>query len=171
MGPTTLLMQIHPRPAVEFPSFSLEINVRNSLNRSEECFAQAAGLYGFQVEDLAAVVANLRETLTYDHEMLSVFKAIKQNPGVEIALISNISEMEYHALRHRWHDSFWSTFDHVFPSWMLGVRKPSLRFYRHVLRATRSAPRKTFIVDDRPENVLAALSLGVRGTVSTLELS
>lgn len=54
---------------------------------------------------------------------------------------------------------------------MLGIRKPSLRFYRHVMRATHSFPQDTFVVDNRPENVLAAMSLGMRGTSSTTNVS
>lgn len=137
----------------------------------DECFAQVAGLYGFREESLRAIVSNLRETLTYDENMLSIFKELKQTPGVTIALVSNISEPEYQALRRRWDNSFWSTFDYIFTSWMLGVRKPSLRFYQHVLRATRAVPRKTLFIDDQPDNVLAAMSLGMRGIVGTTDLS
>ncbi|OOQ89910.1 HAD-like protein [Penicillium brasilianum] len=137
----------------------------------DECFAQVAGLYGFREESLRAIVSNLRETLTYDENMLSIFKEIKQTPGVTIALVSNISEPEYQALRRRWDNSFWSTFDYIFTSWMLGVRKPSLRFYQHVLRATSAAPRKTLFIDDQPDNVLAAMSLGMHGIVGTIDLS
>ena len=54
---------------------------------------------------------------------------------------------------------------------MLCIRKPSLRFYRHVLRATHSFPQDTLVVDDWPENVLAAMSLGMRGTSNTTNVS
>jgi FMN phosphatase YigB (HAD superfamily) len=54
---------------------------------------------------------------------------------------------------------------------MLGVRKPSLHFYQHVLRATRAATRKPLFIDDQPDNVLAAMSLGMRGIVGTIDLS
>ncbi|KAL2815868.1 HAD-like protein [Aspergillus cavernicola] len=137
----------------------------------EGCFTQLADQFGFEAKDLAAIIHNLRETTTYDKEMLSVFRAIKQAPGVEIALVSNISKMDYQALRQVFDEAFWNTFDHIFTSSMLGIRKPSLRFYRHVLRATRSAPQNAFIVDDRPENVLAARSIGIRGTASLFDLS
>lgn len=137
----------------------------------EECFARAAELYGFQVEDLREVVANLRKTLTFDENMLSLFKEIKQIPGITIHLVSNISEPEYQALRRRWDNSFWSTFDGIYTSWMLGVRKPSLNFYQNVLRATRTAPQEALFIDDQPENVLAAMSLGMRGIVGIHDLA
>ncbi|RAH78364.1 HAD-like protein [Aspergillus japonicus CBS 114.51] len=137
----------------------------------QECFTQAAALFGCDAKDLEAVVRELRATLTYDPRMLSVFKTLKQTPRVKVVLITTISEGEYRALRERWDEAFWSTFDHVFPSWEVGVRKPSLRFYRHVLRATRSSPHRSLVVDDRPENVLAAMSLGIRGQVGTNGIS
>ena len=137
----------------------------------DECFAQIAELYEFQVEDLKDLVSKLRETLTYDEKMLSLFKEIKQIPGVALYLVSNISEQEYQALRSRWDDSFWDTFDGIFASWMLGVRKPSLSFYRNVLAATRAAPHQTIFIDDQPENVLAAMSLGMRGVVGVENLA
>ena len=137
----------------------------------KECFVQVSDLFGFKVDEMEALVLKLRETLTYDSEMLSIFRAIRKIPGVEIGLVTSISEAEYHALRARWDDTFWSIFDHIFTSWQLGVRKPSLRFYRHVLRVTRSVPQRTFYIDDRPENVLDALSLGLRGTVGALDIS
>ncbi|KAK9850940.1 HAD-like protein [Penicillium brevicompactum] len=137
----------------------------------DECFAQIAELYEFQVEDLKDLVSKLRETLTYDENMLSLFKEIKQIPGVALYLVSNISEQEYQALRSRWDDSFWNTFDGIFASWMLGVRKPSLSFYRNVLAATRAAPHQTIFIDDQPENVLAAMSLGMRGVVGVENLA
>ncbi|PYH48101.1 HAD-like protein [Aspergillus saccharolyticus JOP 1030-1] len=137
----------------------------------DDCFQQVSVLFGFHEKDFRAMVSDLRETLTYDKHMLAVFRNLKtENPGVEIVLVSNISEPEYRALRRRWDSSFWETFDHIFTSWELGVKKPSLRFYQHVLRATRASPHKTLFIDDQPENVLAAMSLGMRGIVGTDDL-
>ena len=137
----------------------------------DECFAQVAELFGFDAKELKAKISSHRETLTYDEEMLSLFQEIKQIPGVTITLVSNISEPDYQALRRRWGDSFWGTFDHIFTSSMLGIRKPSLGFYQHVLRATRAPLRETVFIDDQPENVLVAMSLGMRGIVGADDLS
>jgi FMN phosphatase YigB (HAD superfamily) len=135
----------------------------------EECFAKLAKEYHFQANDLAGLIQDLRETITWDQVTASIFKEIKRT-GTRVFLVSNISKEDYAALQHRWGDEFWSIFDGVFTSSALGVRKPNLRFYRHVLRATRAVPHQTFFVDDRPENVLAALSVGMRGTFDTLDL-
>ncbi|OOO05326.1 HAD-superfamily hydrolase subfamily IA variant 3 [Aspergillus oryzae] len=134
-----------------------------------ECFDQLAKEYHFQASDLAQIIKSFRDTICYDQATASIFKEIKQS-GTRIFLVSNISKEDYAALRHRWDDEFWSIFDRVFTSSDLGVRKPSLRFYRQVLRATRALPHETFFLDDRPENVLAALSVGMRGTFNMSEL-
>jgi HAD superfamily hydrolase (TIGR01549 family) len=136
----------------------------------EQCFNKLADQFGFKASDLTSIIHTLRETTTYDEEMLSTFRTLKQTPGVEIVLVSNISTRDYEALRKIFDDSFWSIFDHIFTSSMLGVRKPSPRFYRHVLRALRAAPQNTFLIDDRQENVLSARSLGMRGTADLVGL-
>ncbi|CEJ62381.1 hypothetical protein PMG11_10882 [Penicillium brasilianum] len=136
----------------------------------EQCFNQLAEQFGFKASDLTAIIHNLREKTTYDKDMLFTFKSLKQTPGVEIALVSNISAMDYQALRKIFDNEFWSIFDHIFTSSMLGVRKPSPHFYRHVLRALRATPQSTFLVDDRQENVLSARSIGMRGTADLIGL-
>lgn len=137
----------------------------------DECFARVAELYGLQAENLKEVIANLRDNVAYDEKMLSLFKEIKQIPGVTVNLASNISEPDYQALHRRWGDSFWGTFDGVFTSGKLGVRKPNLSFYQKVLRETRAVPEETLFIDDQTENVLAAMSLGIRGIVGIDDLA
>ncbi|KAL2808540.1 hypothetical protein BJX63DRAFT_424497 [Aspergillus granulosus] len=102
----------------------------------EECFTQLADARGFAAEDLIHVIHQFRQMVDYEARPL------------RIVLVSNISTSDYQALRERWDDELWSIFDDVFTSSMIGIRKPSPRFYRHVLRATRSVPRNTFTIDD-----------------------
>ncbi|KAL4951902.1 HAD-like protein [Aspergillus filifer] len=128
----------------------------------EECFAQAAALYGFQVEDLRAIICDLRQTLTYDVKMLSTFQEIKQTPSVQVVLVSNIADPEFQFLSRRWDGAFLSTFEYILTSRELGVRAPSLRYYEHVLRAIQALPSSTVLIDNEPENVLAGMSLGTR---------
>lgn len=135
----------------------------------QECFARVADLFGVDAKDLEAVVLKLRATLPFASRMFSVFRAVKETPGVKVKVVltTNISQEEYRALRGRWDEAFWSIFDHVVTSGEVGVRKPSLQFYRHALRVAGSSPQHSLVVDDRPENVLAAMSLGMRGHVGT----
>ncbi|KAJ5606271.1 HAD-like protein [Penicillium lagena] len=136
----------------------------------EDCFARLASEHHIEASELAAMISDLRQTITYDENTAAVFKNIKQSK-IRIFLVTNISHEDYAALQSLWSHAFWSIFDGVFTSSALGVRKPNLRFYRQVLRATRATPHETFFIDDRPENVLAALSLGMKGTSDTSDLS
>lgn len=102
----------------------------------------------------------------YDRDLVAALRAFKKaHRNVVFILASNISLPDYAALQVLWGSEFWSLFDHAFPSSTVGTRKPSPRFYRHVLRATQSIPQETLFIDDRPENVLAAAALGMRGIV------
>ena len=45
------------------------------------------------------------------------------------------------------------------------MRKPDLFFYKFVLDEIKVEPPSVVFVDDRPENILAARSLGINGIV------
>lgn len=130
----------------------------------EQCFQQLADTYDFPVTDLSTYIDKFRKTTTYEAKTASIFQSIKQTSQARIFLASNISNPDYNALRDRWDDGFWSIFDGVYTSAQIGARKPSPCFFRHVLHASRSDPQTTFFVDDRPENILSAVSVGMRGT-------
>ncbi|KAJ6105749.1 HAD-like protein [Penicillium capsulatum] len=112
------------------------------LNEAE-CVTRLVEEYHLKSDDLTAATHDVRKTISYDTTM---------------------------ALRDRWGEKFWSVFDNVFNSTALGVRKSDLRFYAFVLDYIQAVPRQTFVVDERPENVAAALSLGMKGTFDTSDL-
>ncbi|PKY05793.1 HAD-like protein [Aspergillus campestris IBT 28561] len=137
----------------------------------EECYQLLANQYGLQKGDLATAIQKGREASDYDHDLVAGLWAFKKStPGVRLIMASNISLPDYTALQERWGPPFWSLFDYSFPSCKVGVRKPSPRFYRHLLRNTGASPSQTVFVDDRPENVLAAAGLGCEGFFSRLRM-
>lgn len=132
----------------------------------EECYQLLEDQYGLQEGGLATAIRKGREASDYDHDLVASLWAFKKStPGVRFIMASNISLPDYTALQERWGHPFWSLFDYSFPSCKVGVRKPSPRFYRHLLRNTGASPHHTVFVDDRPENVLAAAALGMRGVL------
>lgn len=54
----------------------------------------------------------------------------------------------------------WSIFDQVFLSCDLGMQKPELRFYDHILNTIDLQADQVILLDDDTDNRLAALSLG-----------
>lgn len=132
----------------------------------EECYQLLSNQYRLQGGDLATAIQKGREASDYNHDLIAaLWRFKKAAPGVRFIMASNISLPDYMALQERWGHPFWSLFDYSFPSCKVGVRKPSPRFYRHLLRKTGASPHQTAFVDDRPENVLAAAALGMRGVL------
>lgn len=58
-------------------------------------------------------------------------------------------------------------FERVFCSHELGARKPEARTYRPVLDYLQAAPHEVVFLDDSPDNVRGAESLGLTGIVVT----
>jgi putative hydrolase of the HAD superfamily len=54
-------------------------------------------------------------------------------------------------------------FDAFFSSCYLGLRKPDRKIYQVALDVLQRDPEQVAFVDDREENVAAAVSLGIRG--------
>jgi putative hydrolase of the HAD superfamily len=54
-------------------------------------------------------------------------------------------------------------FDAFFSSCYLGLRKPDPRIYQVALDVLQRDPEEVVFIDDRPENVAAAVSLGIHG--------
>ncbi|KAJ5164534.1 HAD-superfamily hydrolase subfamily IA variant 3 [Penicillium coprophilum] len=135
----------------------------------KECYQQLADQYGFQADDLAIAITKGRAVADYDRNLVASLRDFKNAMAGKVVFIlaSNISSPDYIALQELWGKDFWSLFDHCFPSSTVGTRKPSMRFYRHILGASGAVPEDTIFVDDRPENVLAASAMGVKGIVFT----
>ena len=81
--------------------------------------------------------------------------------GVAVCLLSNIAEFHINAIRNNW-PGFFDGAEEQFLSYRIGVRKPHPDIYRHVLDALGVAGEECFFIDDLPENVEAARSLGIQ---------
>ncbi len=54
-------------------------------------------------------------------------------------------------------------FDAFFSSCYLGLRKPDRKIFQIALDVLQRDPERAVFIDDRPENVAAAASLGIHG--------
>lgn len=80
--------------------------------------------------------------------------------GVRTGVLSNMPREQWERLGPafaRWLDGC----DEVTLSYEVGCAKPEERIYRLCLERLGTAPAETLFVDDRPENVEAALALGL----------
>lgn len=81
--------------------------------------------------------------------------------GFRVVLATN----HYHPWIPMWRDRFdwFSQFDAVVCSSEIGVRKPDLKFYDHVLQACGETDAPVYFVDDIEDNVAAASLAGFKG--------
>lgn len=76
-----------------------------------------------------------------------------------LALLSNTNESHFESLESKFKVT--RHFDEVFLSYVLGLQKPDLEIYEHVIQATGVQANRIVFIDDRPENVEAARKVGI----------
>jgi len=81
------------------------------------------------------------------------------------ALLSNINILHYEYLKKNF--PVFGAFDKIFLSFQLGLIKPDKKIYNLVVQELEVAPEEIFYIDDRPELVESAKSLGIQGCVFT----
>lgn len=101
--------------------------------------------------------------LSPNQEVIEVALDLKQR-GLMIAILSDTIEPHARAL-HR--AGIYEPFDRLFLSHETGRRKPDLETFEYVVAELGVRPHQIVFVDDRPENIEAANSLGINGVVYT----
>jgi putative hydrolase of the HAD superfamily len=96
---------------------------------------------------------------TLDTEMLYRVKALKQR-GVRVYLVSN--QEKYRAAYIREVLGMEQLFDDCFFSGEMGIAKPDPAFFESVLAQTKSVPEHTLFIDDDPDNIAGAQSVGLQ---------
>ena len=97
-----------------------------------------------------------------DPAMLAWQLAIKER-GLLTAIVSNMGDTVHeHMVRElRW----LSRFDVLVWSYQLGIAKPNPAIYRYALEKLGTQPAETLFIDDKAENVEAAVALGMKGII------
>lgn len=132
-----------------------------------DAYAAVAEEFCVTPSAVAEAFQQARESLKPNLEFLALVMQLKKEHGLKVFAMSNISAPDWEFLRNQATPEQWAVFDRVFTSAEMGERKPNLGFYRRVLEAAGVDPERTVFVDDKPENVLSARSLGVKGVVFT----
>ncbi|KAK0461065.1 Haloacid dehalogenase-like hydrolase-domain-containing protein [Desarmillaria tabescens] len=131
----------------------------------QDCYDRVGVEFSLDPAEIRKAFDQARDSLQSDNEMISLIRELKANSRgrLRVFAMSNISLPDYDVLQTKPAD--WSLFDRVFTSGAVGERKPHLGFYRHVLAETKADPHSSIFVDDKPENVLTARSLGLHGII------
>ncbi|EMD32343.1 hypothetical protein CERSUDRAFT_108797 [Gelatoporia subvermispora B] len=134
----------------------------------DECHARVAQEFSIARDELHRAVEQARHSFEPDNRLVDFIRQLKAESGgtLRVYALSNISVPDLDYLRIKAGAS-WSIFDAVFASGLIGERKPHLGIFKHVISETNIDPQTTVFVDDKPDNVLSARSLGMCGVIFT----
>ena len=135
-----------------------------------EFWRQIARDEGLNLDERAIAELNLWDARMWtrgDPAMLDWQLAIKQR-GLLTAIVSNMGDSVH---EHMVRELGWlSRFDVLVWSYQLGVAKPGPAIYRIALEKLGTQPAETLFIDDKAENVDAAVAMGMKGLIfSTVE--
>lgn len=89
----------------------------------------------------------------------SLIKRLKKT--YKVYLLSNTNKLHFDFIRKKF--GIIREFDRIILSYKVGVRKPDPLIYRCALKAARVRPDEAVFIDDRPELVEGARSIGITG--------
>lgn len=116
--------------------------------------------------EIETLFGNIEKSLHVNENVLNSLQKIKDRfrGQLKIYAVANLSQEDYATVRCLPID--WTLFDEVFVSGNVGMRKPELRFYKHILNSTGMLPEELIYVDDDTDNILAAISMGIEGILT-----
>jgi FMN phosphatase YigB (HAD superfamily) len=130
-----------------------------------------SSFYTQLAQELGDDISNLEEAMRYAASTIQPNKKLfdlaselkeKSDGKIKVVAMSNISTADYQLLRTTCSESdYWNVFDMIFLSGNIGLRKSSLNFFFHVLVKIGIPPSSATFVDDQPDNIESARSLGI----------
>ncbi|MES1177079.1 MAG: HAD family phosphatase [Myxococcales bacterium] len=110
------------------------------------------------VADRALQVREWLTLVTVDREMLVLVSRLRQL-GYLCLLATNQQPHRAHFMASEL--AYGEHFDRCFFSCELGLAKPDPRYFRAILTEMRLAPEQALFIDDKPQNVEGARSVGI----------
>ncbi|CAI7613882.1 unnamed protein product [Penicillium glandicola] len=133
---------------------------RGSYKSEDECYSAVATRFDICPSDLASVMKKARESLQPNTATLNYLSHLKKTqPGFKIYGLTNTPIPEQTSVQSI--AQKWPIFDHIYISGILRTRKPEISCYKLVLRKIGLSAESVVFIDDSPENILVAQSLGV----------
>ncbi|KAI9437689.1 HAD-like domain-containing protein [Lactarius indigo] len=131
----------------------------------DECYRLSGERFGLDPEEVRRALVGARASLRFNDAFIRFICDLQAESqgALRIFVMSNISAPDYADTRAK--PTEWGVFERVFTSAAAGMRKPDLCFFKFVLDEIKAEPSSVVFIDDKPENVLAARSLGINGIV------
>ncbi|MFE5474773.1 HAD family hydrolase [Nocardia sp. NPDC056541] len=125
---------------------------------AEQWLASITAALGGHPDAVRAVDAFAAVDFWVDEQVRDLLTEVRAR--VPLVLVTNaMDNLDIHLARMRLTDFA----DTVISSAAVGIAKPDLRIYEIAAEAAGVAPNRCVFIDDRPENVSAARSLGMTG--------
>ena len=133
----------------------------------QECVQLVAAEFSIFEVDFARALKNARRSIRLNNAVFDLLRDLKKRTGVRAFGVANMSSSEWDLLRRKLEPEVWALFDHIYTSADVGERKPSLGFFKHVLESAGLNPGRTVLVDNRVENIVPAMSMGMKAITFT----
>jgi len=124
--------------------------------------AQSAGLQ-FTAAQVESLIENDVMMWTSINEPMLAWAGQLQDAGIRTAILSNMGAEVLRYMRQEF--SWLGAFDHHTWSCELGIAKPDPAIYTRTVESLAVAPKEALFIDDKPENVTAAQSVGLEAIV------
>jgi len=98
-----------------------------------------------------------KEEIKLNHEVLSLVKKIKKK-GLKVGVLSNLEKSTNSVLNEL---GIMENFEFQFLSHKIGFAKPNKRIFEYVIRKIPFKKNEIIFIDDKPQNVEVAKSLGI----------
>lgn len=129
------------------------------IETDSEFYETVGQQLGIQPATVRSLFEAARSSLSVNDDLINFVETLKQEMGIAIYVMSNISQKEIAYLYSK-HPNTMAVFDKVFTSGHAGVRKPGQQFFQTVIAESRLAPQRAIFVDDKMKNVEAARQAG-----------
>jgi len=130
-----------------------EVDAAFLFNRLKRQFPKMAGREQF--EEIYTGIFSLKE------DVARIACSLKKH--VRLSVISNTDQLHYEFIRQNY--PVMQHFEEPVTSFQVHALKPDSKIYESALARFSMAPLDTLFIDDLPENIAAARSLGMRGIV------
>lgn len=130
-----------------------------NLLDTEDVTDKLSKLVGCQYKDIDNLISAIKQHMVPIEEMVVLLHALKGR-NVRLFGLTNMPKEIFDHLMSQY--EFLSLFEHVASSSYLGLAKPELAIYQHVIDKNKINPSKTVFIDDRSVNLPPAEQLGVK---------
>ncbi len=130
-------------------------------------FLKALGGYTQHIDATEEALQQAWEAMIEDSAQHRLNTLVALRDQYQIYLLSNTNQIHYDFINRLFSEryaiaSLDDLFDKAYYSFRLGIRKPDVKIFKHVLKENKLDPQQTLFVDDLDKNIQSAATLGLQ---------